>query len=172
AVAVMCIASEGWTSEQALQWLKQAGTATNYAGLYRSVGTFERPSKETLAKVPDQFPARVEVSPLVDAMVEIDLRFDHLKLIKEAGYRQPPAHPDLSPAHEALLLQELFKELLRSTDTAARKQDYQDHLVKAEKAALDLHRILNSPVPSKDKADAAFQSLSSSCGSCHKAYRN
>lgn len=54
--------------------------------------------------MPDNFPEKTEVSPLVDAMVEIDTHFDDLKLIKKAGYAAPPTHPDLAPAHEALLL--------------------------------------------------------------------
>jgi protein tyrosine phosphatase (PTP) superfamily phosphohydrolase (DUF442 family) len=169
--AVICL-SEGWTPAQALRWLKQAGTSTNYTGLYKSVGEFKRPSPEALANVPANLPEKMEVSPLVDTMVEIDARLDHLKLVKEAGYKPPPAHPDINAAHEALLLHELFKELVRSPEAQKQDQDYQTKLAEAEQLAHDLYTVLNVGSVSNEKADAAFQKFNNSCLACHKAHRN
>jgi protein tyrosine phosphatase (PTP) superfamily phosphohydrolase (DUF442 family) len=50
AVAILCQASMGWSTNQALAWLKQAGTASDYTGLYRAVedfsnARFERPGR-------------------------------------------------------------------------------------------------------------------------------
>lgn len=170
--AVICMGAEGWTPEQALNWLKQAGTATNYTGLYQSIREFKQPSPAALAAIPANLPEKMEVSPLVDAMVEIDERFDHLQLVKEAGYKQPPAHPDINPAHEALLLHELFKELLRSPETKKRHQDFQAKLAEAEQFTRDLHGILDNAAVSNEKADAIFQNIINHCASCHKAHRN
>src|SRR5580704_14098868 len=120
------MATEGWTAEQAVAWLHQAGTATNYAGLYRTVSAFQPPTADTLKNVSNDFPEMSSVSPLADAMIEIDGRMDNVKLTQKAGYKTPPAHPDLVPENEALLLHELFKELVRSPIAEQRTQDFRD----------------------------------------------
>jgi protein tyrosine phosphatase (PTP) superfamily phosphohydrolase (DUF442 family) len=170
--AVICMALEGWTPEQADGWLKLAGTSTNYLGLYRSVELFRPPSTEVLKNVSADFPAKSPVSPLADVMIEIDGRVDHLKLIQQAGYKTPPANPDLDPPNEALLLHELFKELLRSPEMEKHNQDFRDKLLRAEEAANSLHLdMLMNPLDPK-RADAMFQRLNDACAACHKAYRN
>lgn len=170
--AVICMGMEGWTPEEAVSWLRLAGTATNYPGLYKTVGAFHPPSAEALKAVPEDFPETSPVPPLADIMVQIDERFDHLKLIKKAGYRPPASNPDLDPAHEALLLDELFKELARSPIAEKRGADFQGKLARAEQEAGELHASLML-VPTADlKADASFQRLNDTCAACHKAHRN
>jgi protein tyrosine phosphatase (PTP) superfamily phosphohydrolase (DUF442 family) len=175
--AVICEGTENWTTNQALAWLKQAGTATNYLGLYKSVATFHPPSKSDLEKLQENFPEKSEISALADAMVEIDGRLDNLKLIQKASYEQPPTHPDLVPAHEALLLEELFKELNRSPEIKKRDQDFLRKLNDAE-TAVDQLRIAMESKPKalsdadKAKLSVAFDSVTSSCSACHKAHRN
>jgi protein tyrosine phosphatase (PTP) superfamily phosphohydrolase (DUF442 family) len=170
--AVICRATEGWTAEQADSWLKLAGTATNYAGLYRTVEQFQPPTAETLKTVSANFPEKSEVSPLADVMIQIDERFDHLKLIKKAGYRVPTSHPDLVPAQEALLLNELFKELLRSPATSKHNQDFQTQLQAAESSSSALYTSLNTTNITAGISDAAFKRVTDSCAACHKAHRN
>ena len=173
--AIICEGTENWTPHQALDWLKQAGTSTNYTGLYKSVENFRAPSAEELKKLPHYFPEKIEVSPLVDAMVEIDNRFDNLTLIKKAGYQSPSA-PDLNPAHEALLLEELFRELNRSAETRKNK-DFQSKMVVAEKSAGEFRSAMESKAKQLSEADktelsAAFDKVMNSCATCHKAHRN
>lgn len=175
--AVICEGTENWTPNQAISWLKQAGTATNYAGLYKSVADFRSPSDEELKKLPGDFPEKIEVSPMVEAMVEIDDRFDHLKLIQKAGYQMPPAHPDLNPAHESLLLEELFRELNRSAETRKNNQNFQNQMAVAEKAATELRiamELKQKQLSDADKTElsVAFDRMSKSCSACHKAHRN
>jgi protein tyrosine phosphatase (PTP) superfamily phosphohydrolase (DUF442 family) len=170
--AVICMGLEGWTPDEAEAWLKLAGTATNYAGLYRSVRQFHPPAVEVLSNVSPDFPEKSKVSPLADVMIEIDERFDHLKLLKKAGYRPPAANPDLDPAHESMLLDELFKELLRGTAGPQQDNDFKARLNEAELAAGAFHSCLgNSPIVST-RADAAYQRVSDACNACHKAHRN
>ena len=95
--AVVCMAAEGWSAEEADSWLRVAGTATNYAGLYKSVEQFHVPTAEALKKVSANFPEQSEVSPLADVMIQIDGRLDNLKLIKKAGYRARLPIPTLAP---------------------------------------------------------------------------
>ncbi len=169
--AVICMAEEGWTSDQAESWLHLAGTATNYAGLYRSVEEFHPPSREVLKKVSSDFPEKSAVSPLADVMIQVDGRLDNLKLIKKAGYKTPSDHPDINPAEEALLLDELFKELQRSPVVEKRPVQFKTKLSDAEHAAEALHESLArgdlGSVP-----EAAFQRMNDACTACHTIYRN
>ncbi len=169
--AVICMAVEGWTPDQADAWLHLAGTATNYPGLYRSVEQFHPPSAEALKKVSSEFPEKSPVSPLADVMIQVDGRFDNLKLVKKTGFKTPSSHPDLDPAQEALLLDELFKELLRSPSVEKRPAEFKARLSTAEQAASALHQSLAGGAASS-VVNAAFQKLNDSCAVCHKHYRN
>jgi hypothetical protein len=169
--AVICMAMEGWTPEQADAWLHLAGTATNYPGLYRSVEQFHPPSAEVLRKVPSDFPERSAVSALADVMIQVDGRFDNLKLIKKAGYKTPSGHPDFDPAHEALMLDELFKELARSPALEKRPAEFKAKLSTAEHAANALRQSLVGSA-GVGAVESAYQSLNNSCADCHKRYRN
>lgn len=171
--AVICMATEGWTPEQAVGWLQEAGTATNYAGLYRTVAEFRPPIAEVLKSVSGDFAAKSKVSPLADVMIQVDERFDHVKLIKQAGYAKPAAHPDMNPQEEALLLDELFKELLRSNIIEARTDDFKAKLTEAEEATGQFHRLLLVEGKLNEKSlEAAYQRINAACMACHKAYRN
>ncbi|MDB6123452.1 MAG: hypothetical protein JWQ71_2445 [Pedosphaera sp.] len=170
--AVICMATEGWTATQAEAWLKLAGTATNYSGLYKSVVQFQPPSSEVLKSVPVNLPETSEVSPLAETMIQIDERFDNLKLLKKIGYQPVASHPDIEPAHEALLLNELVKELFRTPIPAKRGADFQAKLKEMEEASHALHLVLNDRPLDTTKAEAAFQRINNSCASCHKAHRN
>ena len=170
--AVICMAIEGWTAAQADDWLKLAGTSTNYMGLYRSVENFRPPSAEALQKVSDDFPEKSRVSPLADVMIQIDQRLDNLKLIKKAAYQSPPSSPDLEPKNEALLLNELFKELLRSPSIQSRSADFRARLTDAEQASEAFHQILGASPLLPDKADAGFRKLNDACSACHRTYRD
>jgi hypothetical protein len=108
---------------------------------------------------------------LVDAMVAIDAHFDALKLSQKAGWKTPPGHADISPAHEATLLWEQLRELNRLDDTMKRPADYRTELAKAEPAAEALRKLLHEPA-TPATIDSAFKSVSQSCVTCHKKYRN
>jgi protein tyrosine phosphatase (PTP) superfamily phosphohydrolase (DUF442 family) len=166
--AIICMAVESWTPDQAESWLHLAGTATNYIGLYRSVEEFRSPTPEVLKTVSEDFPEKSPVTPLADIMIEVDGRIDNLKLIKMAGYKTPPNHPDLDPAQEALLLDELFKELLRSPAVSKRPADFKSKLANAESAAASFRISLAEGRPT----EIAFQKVNDACVACHKNYRN
>ena len=167
AVGVMCEGTAGWTPERAEAWLRQAGTGEEYAGLFRNVREFKPVPPST-----DELPEVAETPALVDAMVAMDERFDLLKAIQEAGWKTPPGHADLSPAHEATLLWEQLRELARTGDTARRSEDYRARLTASEKAAEALRATLRSAAPDRPALDAAFKKAGQSCAACHKEYRN
>jgi protein tyrosine phosphatase (PTP) superfamily phosphohydrolase (DUF442 family) len=177
AVGVICQATAGWTPDQAVAWMKQAGTSPDYAGLYRANADFLMPTAEALARVPEAFPSHAEVSGLVDAMVAIDLRWDQLKAAQKAGWRVPPDQPDLIPAAEALLLQEAYRELQRDVRAQAKGETFLGLLREAESGAKDLHALLGSRATALDEAalrqaDALSRAAGGACAGCHKKFRN
>lgn len=171
AVAVMCEATAGWSRSRAEDWLRQAGTADDYPGLYRAVREFRPVTKEQLAAA-GELPEVTKTPALVDAMVVIDEHFDALKAAQKAGWKTPPDQPDLAPAHEATLLWEQFRELARTAHTAKRPDDYRANLTDAGKAAGALRTNLRKSAPDFTALDAALQQVGQSCTTCHKAYRN
>lgn len=164
AVAVMCEATAGWSRERAEAWLRQAGTAAEYAGLYRSVREFQPPSAAALARV-GALPEVAKTPALVDAMVALDERFDALAAAQKAGWKSPPAEA-------ATLLWEQLRELARTDDTARRPDLYRRHLADAEQATEALRAALRANPPALAALDAAFRQTAASCTACHKAHRN
>lgn len=170
AVAIMCEAGAGWTTNQAVAWLREAGTATDYPGLYRAAQEFIKPTPAQLAAV-KELPEVARTSSLVEAMLAIEEHFEHLKLSLQAGWKTPPGHADISPAHEATLLWEQFRELARGEDPASRSEDYRGKLAEAEQQADALRQRLREPLVSP-AADVAFKQLGQNCAACHQKYRN
>ncbi len=177
AVGVICQATAGWTTNQAIAWLKQAGTAADYVGLFRANSEFRPPTPEEVARVPPHFPPRAAVSGLVDAMIELEHRWDHLKAIQKAGWRVPENQPDLVPASEALLLLEAYTELLRGNEAKAKGDQFLEHLRQAETRAKDFHALLKARSATLDgttgkRAEELFKAAAQSCAACHQQFRN
>ncbi|QDV34861.1 phosphatase domain-containing protein [Tautonia plasticadhaerens] len=177
AAALCAVAVEGWDRPRALGWLRQAGTSPDYAGLFDAVSSFEPPTDEQLAEVPDSaLPERAEVPDLVEAMVGVDLRWEHLKAVAGAGFRPPPDHPDLDPPHEALMLAEHYRELRRLGESEARGEGFLDRLERAEQHAMTLRDALRPPAHGapidREAASAAFDAAGTDCTSCHAAFRD
>ncbi|MFO1512175.1 MAG: cytochrome c [Verrucomicrobiota bacterium] len=170
AVAVMCEASAGWTTNQAVEWMHVAGTALEYPGLYRAASEFKMPAPAQLAAVKG-FPEITKPSTLVEAMVAVDEHFSWLKQSQKVGWKAPPGHADISPAHEATMLWEQLKEVARTKNTAERPEDYRTKLDDAEKSAEALHQLLKDG-KNAGAMDAAFKTAGQSCAACHKQYRN
>jgi len=177
AVGIICQATAGWTTNQAVTWLKQAGTSADYAGLFAVNAGFKLPSTQDLALISTNFPSRVEVSGLVDGMVAIDHRWENLNAIQKAGWRTPENQPDLVPATEALLLQEACHELGRSIEARGKGDDFLEQLRQAEAKAAELHALLKAGQPASGspeliRAEALGKALGQSCSTCHKTHRN
>jgi hypothetical protein len=109
-------------------------------------------------------------------MVQVDERWDRLKLVKAAGWKTPPAHPDVEPAHEALLLREAFREAARSPELDQRPAELRAWLAEAEKDAGELETALsaasNNGEVKSAPAEQAFARSAAACTRCHAKYRN
>ena len=89
AVAVICEATAGWTTNQAVTWLQEAGTAADYSGLYKSAMEFRLPEAAALAKI-IELPEAAKTSSLVDAMVAIDEEMERLNSAQKNGGKGIP----------------------------------------------------------------------------------
>jgi hypothetical protein len=177
AAAVCGLATEGWTKKQAISWMEQAGTSPGYRGLFASAREFVLPTAEELERVGREFPERARVRALVELMVQVDERWDHLKAVQKAAFRAPPDEPDIDPPHEALQLAEQFREASRIAEVQAKGGDSLRAMEAAEREATGLHEALRgygmTPSPDSRKGvEAAFVAVAKSCSSCHARYRD
>jgi protein tyrosine phosphatase (PTP) superfamily phosphohydrolase (DUF442 family)/cytochrome c556 len=161
AAAILCEAGAGWTPARAEAWLRQAGTADDYPGLYRAVREFRMPEKEQMLRI-GPLQETVKTPGLVDAMVAIDARLDALE---GAAWKAPAAR-------EATLLWEHFRELARMPDTAGRPAAYRERLADAADAAAAMRELLRTGTPDAAALETALQATKRSCTECHKAFRN
>jgi protein tyrosine phosphatase (PTP) superfamily phosphohydrolase (DUF442 family) len=170
ALAAGMEASGQWGPSQANAFLKAAGTATKYTGLYEIIETFAPPTKEELAAVDVTFPSSADTPPFQEAMAIIDRQKDNLALAEKVGWKAPADHPDIAPPHEALQLRESFTEIIRLKSEAERPAAYQQEMKQALDAAAALEEALRANQP--DNATVAFKALNQSCNTCHEQFRD
>jgi len=172
AIAAVCRATRGWSAERADEFLKQAGTSPDYAGLHRDVRAYGIPGADELARLPNTFPEVAPTPALVDAMVAIDEHHDALKAAQKAGWREVPGHPGLTPDQPAVLAWELLREMAREPEAKKLGADYEKLRADSERTADQLRQLLRDPNSDTTARDAALVGFSQSCGACHKAHRN
>lgn len=177
AAALICQGLEGWSTNQALGWLKTAGTSPDYKGLFQMASDFKTPTKDELAKLPASYASVAVVSGLVDGMVAIDANWDHLKAVQKAGYGPDKNHPDIDPPHEATMMWEALRELQRSQESKDLGDDFMAQLAASEKAAEDIRQFLKenkAPLNEATQARAKllWDAMGATCSKCHKQYRN
>jgi protein tyrosine phosphatase (PTP) superfamily phosphohydrolase (DUF442 family) len=170
AVAVACVDNGTLSPADAESILKSFGTGDNYKGLWKSARDARRIDPATLAGLKVDFVEIAKIRPLADAMVGIDDSFDLLKLTEKAGWKTPPAYPDLDPAHEALQIEEQLHEIGRSDLIKGKSADFKQKLADAEQAAQALRMALTAP--NHELANNSLKRVASSCTACHQKYRD
>lgn len=174
AVARLCL-DEGCGIEDALAWLRKAGTDPRYTGLYAALN-LRRPTHAELDRVPGDFPETAEVADLAELMVAVDDRWEHLKQVRAAGWKAPPGHPDIDPAHEALQLAQHYRESTRLPTLKGRPEELRGWLADAAAGAQALASFLEVG-EQKGRVDAAaverlFREAGAACARCHAKYRD
>lgn len=174
AVARRC-AKDKCSVTDALAVLRSAGTDPRYRGLFRSVQEFQ-PAAGELAALPGELPEAVSVAGLTQAMVTIDHCWDNLKLAQGAGWKTPPSHPDIEPAHEALQLVEAYQELGRLPEVAKWAADFRTWVAEGHANAKDLEELLRVAKEKKAvdaaAADKLYRRARAVCTQCHAKYRD
>jgi protein tyrosine phosphatase (PTP) superfamily phosphohydrolase (DUF442 family) len=166
AAAAACIAEATIGSDEAVKVLTLAGTGKEYAGLWRDVKAYVPPARDE--KTPELVSV-AKIGSLTSAMVGIDQTADRLKLCEKAGWSAPRDHADLTPAHEALMLQEALHEARRNC-TKGRPDAFVQELEKTEQAAAHLRETIAAG--KSHEASAEFTALQNNCTQCHARYRN
>jgi protein tyrosine phosphatase (PTP) superfamily phosphohydrolase (DUF442 family) len=172
AVAVACVFNGSVQPEQAEPLLRLFGTGENYIGLWRAAREAKPLDEETLAGVTVKYVEMAKIPALAERMVAVDETFDRLKLIQKNGWKTPSDHPDLDPPHEALQLEEHFKEAGRTDGVKARPEAFRKLLSEGGSSAAKLRESLEAKTVKTEAAEGAFKNLGASCASCHKRFRD
>lgn len=171
ACAMPALALEGLTPEEAVARLERSKTSHDYAGLYRDVKAFVPPTQAELDAISaEDLPSVVRPEGVQAAMVSTDERFARLKTAQEHAFGGIPGHPDVAPAHEALMLEESFREIARLPEAAGFGEVFLAYNTDSEAAA----KRLGEAIKAKDQAaaDEAMTVLTNLCTECHRDFRN
>lgn len=175
---VACVLVGSLNAQNAESVLKFAGTSPHYLGLYQVAKNARPLSQEELDAVTVEFREVAEVPALTEAMVAMEHRWEHLQAIEKAQWQTPPAHPDLVPAHEALLLRELYAEMLRSDEAAAASDTFRTWLKEGESLVRSLEHDLQLLAQSKEPAlipanlAKTGKAIQANCQGCHRQFRD
>ncbi|OWK34998.1 hypothetical protein FRUB_09840 [Fimbriiglobus ruber] len=171
AAALRCL-DDRCPASAAMDILRTAGTDPKYKGLFASVESSAAATPAEWDRAGQDFPETAPVPDLARLMAGIDERWDRLKLVRAAGWKAVPDHPDVDPTHEALQLMEHFFEVSRLNDPERPDKEFRQMLADAEASAADLEKALRASPPRADTAAAAYARSSSLCAKCHERYRD
>jgi protein tyrosine phosphatase (PTP) superfamily phosphohydrolase (DUF442 family) len=158
ACAIGRLLIDGISVDQALAEMKAAGTDPKYRGLYDAPARFRRPGAAEIAAAP-ALSESAPVPALAQAMVEVDATWTRIEEIRRAGWARSAEHPDVDPAHEALIFAEGFREMARHDDVAAKPAEFRALLETTEKAGWDLSRALRAEARDPAAAEAAHDAI-------------
>lgn len=178
AASVACVAAGLLPQSLGVAILDLAGTSPHYRGLYSAARNARRIDPALLATMTVDFPEVAEPPPMVEAMVAMERSIERLSQLAEAGWRSPADHPDLDPAHEALLLREHFTELLRADCIRREPAELVELLRASERTARELEGLLldgttesTNAAPSQAAA-AVLTRVRADCTACHERFRD
>lgn len=178
AAAVGRVLLDGAPREQAIAEMRQwCGTSPKYEGLYKAVASGWLPPAEQTALLDLELPEQAPLDGVAGFMVLVSRPFDALKDMAKDGWKAPADHPDLDAVNEAAILAGLFRRSAGMPELSERADDFQRWMAESIPQATALHEALKAArdagtADAWGAADAAFSTLSATCNSCHKVYRD
>lgn len=180
---IMLRSGLNWSAEAAAKYMKDAGTSTDYAGLYSSVKMFEPPSDKALAASTEPLPETVEVADMVEMMVQIDTRFDRLKAWLQsttANQLKASGGKPVDPHQEAIQMRELVREAARLPECRDQPEAFRKSFDDLEMDLTQWIGLVNplqaGAVPlspeKKSQLTVVLKQATNRCNTCHKAFRN
>lgn len=167
AAAVACMEAGVLQQNQALDFLRSAGTSSDYGGLWKEITNFRA---TPLTRELPMLVEVAEVESVAAAMAKMDRIYDHLVLCEKAGWNTPPNHADLDPKQQALLLEESLHESGRLLKRDEYDAKFREMLAECELLAQKLKQQIEAG--QKVKATHTFKAVKQSCTACHAEYRN
>ncbi len=167
AAAVACYESGDLSEDQALDFMRSAGTSSSYGGLWKEITDFKPVPFTT------QLPMLVEIAEVESvaaAMAKIDRIYDQLVLCDQAGWKAPPEHADLDPAQQALLMQEGLHETGRLLKADQYDAKFREMLAENERLSKQLKQQIAAG--QNGEATKTLKAVKASCSACHNDYRN
>jgi len=167
AAAVACYESGDLSQNQALDFMRSAGTSSDYGGLWKEITEFKP------IPITTQLPMLVEVAEvesIAAAMAKIDRIYDQLVLCEKAEWKAPPEHADLDPAQQALLMQEGLHETGRLLKEEQYDARFRQLLRESEVRSKKLKQQIEAD--QKSEATKTLKAVKASCSACHNDYRN
>jgi protein tyrosine phosphatase (PTP) superfamily phosphohydrolase (DUF442 family) len=171
AAAAVAVALGQATNDEAIDFMKLAGTAPNYEGLYACVAQAAPATPDELDAAPADFPELHTPEGIVAAMVELDHVYELLQDVRAAGWKTPEDHPDLVPAAEAGRLVDLLRSTEHDPSTAEKGADYLALLHAAIARASELEEAIVQGAP-RDALEPRWKLVAQSCKDCHKLWRD
>jgi protein tyrosine phosphatase (PTP) superfamily phosphohydrolase (DUF442 family) len=174
AAAAVAVSLGQMSPQDAVARMKVSGTSPQYAGLYQCAATATALSAAAIDAAPATFPAVTRPLGMVKSMVEIDEASDRLKLVRDAGWKAPEAHPDLVAVAEAGRMADLLRVLAESPSVKQRPSAFQKMMAESQRRAQRLEDSLAAAGSTPDVAALGeqFKALSASCTDCHRAFRD
>lgn len=159
------------TPEEAVAFMKNAGTAASYTGLYSCVSTASVADAATLDAAPATFPSVQKPKGITGAMVEIDHIYEHLGAVRDAGWTTPADHPDLVPAAEAGRLADFLRFSGEDAEVKQLGDDFAARLADAVSKATALEEGIVKH-EGKELLEGKWKLVVASCKDCHAKYRD
>ncbi|MGB4710036.1 MAG: hypothetical protein WBH50_00105 [Fuerstiella sp.] len=178
AASVACVSAGLIPARLAVPILELAGTNPGYKGLYEAAQQATAFDKALLNELQVEFKEVQKIPPMAEAMVHLSHADEHLKLIAAANWKSPENHPDLVPAHEALLMREIFTEMLRTDEVARQPEEFRKWLQDSEADAQQLEAELKAWITDQNVASPLARltelsaKISANCKACHQKYRD
>ncbi len=184
AASIMAQFGLGWSKDQAIEFMRKAGTSKDYSGLYDSVNQFQVPDKKAISAIKTPLPESVEMPALVDMMVQIDQRFDRLKAwlgndLDRKGKTMAGDASKIDPLHDAIQLRELVRESSRLPECRDQPAEFSSQMGKLESDLTQwLERIKPRTPTDALETDATtdlkaiLNSMTTRCATCHRSFRD
>lgn len=176
AVAAAGVALGLVTPEEGVAFMRRAGTAPSYEGLYACVAAAKVASDAELSAAPAAFPAVQRPEGLTGSMVTTDVAWEHLGAIRAAGWKVPADHPDLVPAAEAGILADSLRVGAEAVaaEPAGERRERSDLLERMRAAAGEAAALEQALVEGASPArlEQLYAPVSRSCKSCHARHRD
>lgn len=172
ALPVAAIAA-GWlerqSSERALYLLRATNFPLSHSTAWADLtGRFYYISRTEISAVPEDFPERVGLPPLIWWMRHMNESFIALREAARFHWQSPPNFPETSPLAEAETIARDLERLQWLRSDA--QPDHRQGMSQAAAQARALEQALRREDPSA--ADQAWEALTYSCLQCHLTHRD